>query len=64
MEDLIRQAREQIESFRASEGYCPEFLWIPSMQASEDDINQLDQLGLIGVHRQDPVFDTWESTGL
>ena len=29
------------------------------MQASEEDISQLDQLGLIGIHRQDPLLDTW-----
>jgi hypothetical protein len=59
MEALIQQAKEQIESFHASEGHYPDFLWISSMEASEGNISQLDQLGLIGVYRQDPLFETW-----
>jgi hypothetical protein len=60
MEDLIRQAKEEISSFYGLEGYYPVFLWSRSMQASEDDIKQLEELGLIGVNQQDPIFETWD----
>lgn len=56
---LIQDAIEQIHCFHATEGYHPEFLWVPSMQATEADIAQLNRLKLIGTSRQDPLFETW-----